>query len=185
MYLPFGLCSAPYIVNQLADALEWVLRHNYGLSNILHILDDFSIAERSHLEYLTSSSTLLRVFMSLHAPVVAAKTFGPSLVLEFMGITLDSTLMEAHLSEDKLTHLRTLLASFKGRRSVHLVDLQSLRFLTLTAMKHNFFVRARYIPGISNNIADALSCFQEARFRAATPMADQDPCTIPPSLMTP
>ena len=58
--------------------------------------------------------------------MVAAKTLGPSQVLEFMGITLDSTLMEACLPEDKLTHLRTLLASFKGRRSVRLVDLQSL-----------------------------------------------------------
>ena len=126
MYLPFGLRSAPYIFNQLSDALEWVLRHNYGLSNILHILDDFFIAERSRLECLTSFSTLLRVFMSLRAPVVAAKTLGPSQVLEFMGITLDSTLMEARLPEDKLTRLRTLLASFKGRRSVCLVDLQSL-----------------------------------------------------------
>ena len=126
MYLPFGLRSAPYIFNQLSDALEWVLRHNYGLSNILHILDDFFIAERSRLECLTSFSTLLRVFMSLRAPVVAAKTLGPSQVLEFMGITLDSTLMEARLPEDKLTRLRTLLASFKGLHSVHLVDLQSL-----------------------------------------------------------
>ena len=59
-------------------------------------------------------------------PVVAAKTLGPSQVLEFMGIILDSTLVEAHLPEDKLTHLRTLLAPFKGQHSVRLVDLQSL-----------------------------------------------------------
>ena len=274
--------------------------------------------------------------MSLRAPVVAAKTLGPSQVLEFMGITLDSTLMEARLPKGKLTCLRTLLASFKGLHSVHLVDLQSLigtlqfackvvvpgrtflqhiiilsrgvqnrfhhiclkkeffndlsmwgtfltgwngrsfflnssatlspdmelftdtastigfggyfngkwfqgrwpphlalskdkgisiewqelfphfagkhlqfwcdnesvvavinsghskaprimdllRFLTRTAMKHNFLVRARHVPGVSNDIADALSRFQEAHFRAATPMADRDPCTIPPSLMT-
>ena len=346
LYLPFGLRSAPYIFNQLSDALEWVLRHNYSLSNTLHILDDFFIAERSRLECLTSFSTLLRVFMSLRAPVVASKTLGPSQVLEFMGITLDSTLMEARLPEDKLTRLRTLLASFKGRRSVRLVDLQSLigtlqfackvvvpgrtflqriinlsrgvknrfhhiclkkeffkdlsmwetfltgwngrsfflnssvtpsphmelftdaastigfggyfngkwfqgrwpphlvlskdkgisiewqelfpivvacaiwyphfagkrlqfwcdnesvvaiinsgpskaprimdllRFLTLIAMKHNFLVRARHVPGVSNDIADALSRFQEARFRAAAPMAERDPCTIPPSLLT-
>ena len=126
MYLPFGLRSTPYKFNQLSDALEWVLRHNYGLSNILHILDDFFIAERSRLECLTSFSTLLRVFMSLRALVVAAKTLGPSQVSEFMGTTLDSTLMEARLPEDKLTPLRTLLASFKGRRSVCLVDLHSL-----------------------------------------------------------
>ena len=59
-----------------------------------------------------------------------------------------------------------------------------LRFLTLTAMKHNFLVRAHHVPGVSNDIANALSRFQEARFMATAPMADRDPCTIPPSLMT-
>ena len=38
-YLPFGLRSAPFLFNQLSDALEWVLKHNYGLQHVLHILD--------------------------------------------------------------------------------------------------------------------------------------------------
>ena len=59
-----------------------------------------------------------------------------------------------------------------------------LRALTLISMKHNFFVRARHVPGVHNVIADALSRFQEARIREAAPTADRDPCTIPPSLMT-
>ena len=59
-----------------------------------------------------------------------------------------------------------------------------LRFLVLVSMHHNFFVWARHVPGVSNDIADALSRFQIERFRAAAPMANQDPCTIPPSLMT-
>ena len=64
--------------------------------------------------------------MSLRAPVVAAKTLGPSQVLEFMGIVLDTTRMEARLPDDKLIRTRELLASFRGRRSVRLVELQSL-----------------------------------------------------------
>ena len=51
-------------------------------------------------------------------------------------------------------------------------------------MKHNFFVRARHVPGVHNVIADALSRFQEARFREAAPTADGDPCTIQPTLIT-
>ena len=35
-----------------------------------------------------------------------------------------------------------------------------LRFLVLLSMKHNFFVRARHVPGVSNDIADALSRLQ-------------------------
>ena len=56
--------------------------------------------------------------------------------------------------------------------------------LVLVSMKHNFFVRARHVPEVSNEIADALSRFQDARFRAAAPNAEQTHCTIPPSLMT-
>ena len=346
LYLPFGLRSAPFLFNQLSDALEWILKNNYGLKHVLHILDDFFIAEPSRWQCLTSFSTLLRLFMSVHAPVVASKTLGPSQVLEFMGIELDSVRMEARLPEDKLLRTRELLHSFTKRRSVRLIELQSLigtlqfackavvpgrtflqrminltrgvpsrfhhirlnkeffkdltmwkaflagwngrsffldttitpspdmelytdasgsvgfggyfngkwfqgkwlphmqlnkergisiewqelfpivvacaiwypyfsgkriqfwcdnesvvaiinsghsraprimdllRFLVLISMKHHFFVRARHVPGVSNEIADALSRFQVARFWAAAPTAEGIPCTIPPLLMT-
>ena len=64
--------------------------------------------------------------MSLPAPLVASKTLGPSQVLEFMGIELDSIRMRARLPEDKLTCTRELLTSFTRRRSARLVELQSL-----------------------------------------------------------
>ena len=82
--------APPFLFNQFSDALEWILQNNYGLQHVLHILDDFFISEPTRLKCLTSFSTLLRVFMSLRAPVVASKTLGPSQELEFMGIVLDS-----------------------------------------------------------------------------------------------
>ena len=346
MYLPFGLRSAPFLFNQLSDGLEWILKNNYGIQHVIHILDDFFIAERNKSDCLTSFSTLLRVFMSLKAPVVASKTIGPSREIEFMGIILDSVRMEARLPQDKLIRINQLLDSFKNRRSVRLVELQSLigtlqfackvvvpgrtflqrainltrgvpsrfhhirlnkeffkdlamwkiflskwngrsfflestptpaqnlelytdaagsigfggyfqgrwfqghwlpnmqlnqqqgisiewqelfpivvacaiwhpllagkrlqfwcdnlsvvsiinsghskiprimdlvRRLVFLSMQHNFVVRARHVPGVSNAIADALSRFQMQRFRVLAPDADQNPCTIPPSLMT-
>ena len=126
MYLPFGVRSGPSLFNLLSDGLEWILKHNYGLQHVIHILDDFFIAERTKLSCLSSFSTLLRVFMSLKAPVVASKTIGPSQVVEFMGIVLDSVRMEARLPQDKLTRINELLTSFKKHRSVRLVELQSL-----------------------------------------------------------
>ena len=345
LYLPFGLRSAPYLFNQISDALEWILKRNYGLRHVIHILDDFFIAESTKVLCLGSFSTLLKVFMSLRVPTVAAKTLGPSQVLEFMGIVLDSNRMEARLPEE-LARIKQLLDSFSSRRSARLVDLQSListlqfackvvvpgrtflqriinltrgvsnrfhhirlnkefsrditmwkafltkwngrsffldpavtsspdielftdaastigfggyfngkwfqgrwpphllidkskgisiewqelfpiviacalwyphfsgkrlqfwcdnesvvaiinsghskaprvmdlvRFLVLISMKHNFLVRARHVPGASNEIADALSRFQVQRFRELAPTADQSPCTIPPSFMT-
>ena len=126
LYLPFGLLSAPYLFNQLSEAFEWILKNNYGLKHVLHILDDFFIAESNKLDCLTSFSTLLKVFMSLKAPVVASKTLGPSRVLEFMGIELDSIRMEARLPRDKLSRISAMLDSFQTRRSIRLLELQSL-----------------------------------------------------------
>ena len=126
LYLPFRLRSAPFLFNQLSDALEWVLKHNYGLQHVLHILDDFFIAELSRFQCLSSFSKLLRFLMSVKAPVVPSKTLGPSQVLEFMGIELDSTRMEARLPEGKLRQAQNLLNSFAKHRSVRLVELQPI-----------------------------------------------------------
>ena len=64
--------------------------------------------------------------MSVRAPVVASKTLGPSQVLEFMGIVLDSVRMGAHLPADKLSRTKDMLNSFQFCRSAQLVELQSL-----------------------------------------------------------
>ena len=95
-------------------------------ARVLHILDYFFIAESNKLDCLTSFSTLLKVFMSLKAPAVAAKTLGPSRVLEFMGIELDSVRMEARLPRNKLSRMSAMFDSFQTRRSMRLIELQSL-----------------------------------------------------------
>ena len=102
------------------------MKHKYGLKYVLHILEDFFFAEPTRLQCLSSFSTLLRFFMSIPVSVVASKTLGPSQVLEFMRIELDSTRMKARLLQDKLQRTRDLFTSFKKRRSVCLVELQLL-----------------------------------------------------------
>ena len=49
----------------------------------------------------------------------------------------------------------------------HIMDL--VRRLVLLSMQHNFVVWARHVPGVSNEIADALSHFQMLCFWALTP----------------
>lgn len=44
LLLPFGLCSAPFIFNSVADTVEWILLHKHHLSAQLHYLDDFITA---------------------------------------------------------------------------------------------------------------------------------------------
>ena len=41
LVLPFGLRSASFIFTSIADLVEWILVHNYGVDFLRHYLDDF------------------------------------------------------------------------------------------------------------------------------------------------
>ena len=41
LVLPFKLRSAPFIFTSIADLVEWILVHNYGVDFLRHYLDDF------------------------------------------------------------------------------------------------------------------------------------------------
>ena len=130
--LPFGLRSAPFLFNQLSDAIEWILIHKCCISFVCHILDDFLIIEPTstsipHSQSCQQSlSRMLLTFKNLNIPIAANKTQGPHTVLEFMGIILDSDRMEARLPPDKVERIKTSLASFHSRKSCTLKELQSL-----------------------------------------------------------
>ena len=130
--LPFGLRSAPYIFNQLSDALEWILLNKCFISYVGHILDDFLIMEPPTLAGLpsqacqTSLSSMLLTFNTLGVPIAEHKTEGPSLIIEFLGIILDSQKMEARLPPDKLNRLSIELDAWHIKKSATLQELQSL-----------------------------------------------------------
>ena len=125
--IPFGLGSAPFLFHMLSDALEWIIRNKLNITGVMHILDDFFIAlppPTSHCS--TAQCHLLTLFTELDIPLAPGKIFTPSTQLEFMGILLDSSLMEARLPDDKLTWLRSLVSVWQSKTSCCLHDLQSL-----------------------------------------------------------
>ena len=50
-----------------------------------------------------------------------------------------------------------------------------MRRLTSCAATNNFSFYSEFIPGIKNSISDAISRFQEERFRQLAPDAEKDP----------
>ena len=45
--LPFGFRSAPFLFNQVATALEWILKANYHITHLIHYQDDYFMAGSS------------------------------------------------------------------------------------------------------------------------------------------
>ena len=105
--LPFGLRSAPFIFNSVADMVEWILLNSHHVSDLLHYLDDFITAgpPQSSLcdQNLRSAITVCK---RLGLPLHPNKFIAPSTSLTVLGIELDSIQQIARLPDDKLLALK-------------------------------------------------------------------------------
>ena len=124
--LPFGLRSAPKIFSAVADGIAWAM-HCLGIVDFLHYLDDYlflgppsSQACHSHLKLAITLCKLLGF------PVAPEKIGGPSTVLTFLGIELDSSLMQLRLPPTKLQRLKALLVTWLNKRAATKRELQSI-----------------------------------------------------------
>ena len=75
-------------------------------------------------------------------------------------------------------NLATVFIINKGRSRAQPI-MKLMRRLTWCAAKGNFVIIAKHIPGIHNDIADALSRFQISRFRELAPGVALRPCPCP------
>ena len=124
--LPFGLRSVPNIFNAVAEFLAWVL-YCEGVSALIHYLDDFLLFESSGLNIAAVARALVEeIFSCIGAPLAHNKTEGPSTVLTFLGIRLDTDQLQLSLPADKVTRLRDLLYQWKLKKSCTREQLESL-----------------------------------------------------------
>jgi hypothetical protein len=109
--LGFGCRSAPYIFNLFAEALHWILQRHLPAA-IRHYLDDFlkifaPNTPRPLVQQALEWTLALGEQLGLHFQ--PTKLCGPSTSLEFLGIELDTELLEAQLPAEKLGYLNELL----------------------------------------------------------------------------
>ena len=124
--LPFGLRSAPFLFDQFASAIHWILTHNYNLTNLIHYLDDYLILEHSHTKCSQSKNTMLTLCHQLNIPLSLDKLEGPSTCLSFLGIEIDTTAWVLRLPADKLQALLTELATWSTKKTCTKRQLLSL-----------------------------------------------------------
>ena len=146
--LPFGLRSAPKLFNIMADLLAWILEQQ-GVSVLMHYLDDFLTMGRPQTpECQHNLDILIQVCSLLCIPLAIQKVEGPTPCLDFLGITLDTTRMEARLPEDKLTRVYHTVSNWLDKRNATKREILSLVGLLQHAAKvvrpGRIFVRRMY-----------------------------------------
>jgi hypothetical protein len=125
--LCFGLRSAPKIFDTFSSMLEWIGKHKCGITNLIHILDDFFTAGVAKTTECHDNITrLINLFVSLGVPLVADKTVGPCSRIQFLGILIDSDKQSCELPQDKLNRLRVELSKWQSKKKASLRELQSL-----------------------------------------------------------
>jgi hypothetical protein len=63
-------------------------------------------------------NTFLNIFKNLGIPLSARKTEGPSHVIEYLGIYLDTVKMEARLPREKIVRIQAVIEVFTGKCSI-------------------------------------------------------------------
>lgn len=103
-FLPFGLRTAPYLFNLFAKGLHWILEVGYSWRVILHYLDDF-FAILTPAGVPIYYSTFNIICEALGLTIKHAKSAEDQRA-EFLGIELNSNLMEARLPPEKLIRIK-------------------------------------------------------------------------------
>ena len=100
--LPFGLRSAPKNFNAVAAVLRWIAVQR-GVTHLDHFLNDFITAAATEHECLCNS----HYCCILNLPLSHPKREGPSTILVFLGIELDTIALELRLPAEKQERLKS------------------------------------------------------------------------------
>ena len=125
--LPMGLSYSCNLFEQFSSALHWIAIHKLGIHDCVHILDDFLfVAPPLSKLCQTDLRKFLQLTKTLGIPIKQEKTVFPTTCITFLGLELDSILMEVRLPIEKLVKIRELLDYFICKRKATLKELQSL-----------------------------------------------------------
>ena len=131
--LPFGLRSAPYIFNCLANALTWILHNKYSVDHVYHYLNDFiTLGAPSTTQCSQNLHHIRDLFLKL---IADEKLEGPATSIVFLGILLDTVALEARLPTEKLYAIKAELCQWLSRTSCTKRELLSLIGLLSFAAK--------------------------------------------------
>jgi hypothetical protein len=119
--LPMGLSLSWKLFETFSTAVHWIIDHKLGGSGCVHILDDFLFVGPANSPLcLQTLEKHLTMSKQIGLPIKADTTVFPTTTLTFLGLELDSELMEIRLRLDKLGNLKDQLNHFKFKKKATL-----------------------------------------------------------------
>ncbi|XP_057300932.1 uncharacterized protein LOC130635586 [Hydractinia symbiolongicarpus] len=108
--LPFGARSAPRIFTRFSNVLEWIFMTCGSVRDMQHSLDDFFICGPKKESVCQDGLTAcFEICEELGVNIEHSKTEGPSTQIQYLGLIIDTDVMEIRVPVDKLGKIRLLL----------------------------------------------------------------------------
>ena len=139
-YVAFGLRSSPFLFNQFAIGLEYIMKCK-GAGIVEHYLDDyFTCGCSKSNECHNNVQIMIDACNETGFEVNPSKVVYPTTELEFLGIVIDSNSMELRISEQRLQDVYDELIQWNDRKQCTKRQLLSL-IGKLTFVPGRIFVR--------------------------------------------
>ena len=123
--LCMGLSSSPFVFSKISDFIvRCMVRENWD--ECVNYLDDFCVVSRSEQRCVESQQGLVGILRRLGFYISFRKLTPPSRINRFLGIDVDSVLMELRLPLDKLEKLVVQLKLYMKRRKATRLELEGL-----------------------------------------------------------
>jgi hypothetical protein len=124
--LVFGLSSACRHWERVATAVHWMAKTLLKLDLMVHYIDDYLLISTGEKLAELQLRSLLKLFQMLGVPLSEDKLEGPTHVLPFLGIEINTRAMTIALDQARLDYVQGLLSHWMTQTQASIQELQSL-----------------------------------------------------------
>ena len=166
--LCFGAKSSPSIFLRYSDLFQWILQNEFDIQYTCHYADDHLVVCAPHGKALPRCSAqeiserVAQAAKMLGIKISVGKSLGPSTVMLYLGIELDTVLMQARISKERKEKVLQELRRVCSASVVTLKQLESLLgrliFVSYVVQPGRSFV-SRIIALITLGVRKRLNAF--------------------------
>jgi hypothetical protein len=96
-------CISIFAIRAFSTFLNWLTTKESHSENLDHYLDDFFFAGKANSNDCQSLMTaFVNICNKLRVPIADEKTEGPTCVMEYLGLTIDTREMTVKISDKKM-----------------------------------------------------------------------------------
>lgn len=154
--LPQGLATSCKIFQSISDSIRWIFMQNNPDCKMFSYLDDFIVLSSTEQRAHTALSYFLELLNYLGFPVSKEKTVGPSTMMEFLGLGIDSKSLSFYVPHNKREKYSQSIADFITAKYHRVHQIQKLvgklNFLCLT-----FLPGRALLASLNSSLAGVLS----------------------------